>query len=92
MLRFFLALLVILGTYLSAVVVELTYSPNLDSESHAEVQGSDPWEKMRQELAVRRRLALSRNEHKLRPTLATRPVEFETSAITSTPETRPSDR
>jgi hypothetical protein len=61
--RFSLALLVILGTYLGAVLVERTFSPHIvGSGSYAEVQNSDPWEKMKQEVAVRRHLASSRNE------------------------------
>jgi hypothetical protein len=92
-LRLSLALLVILGTYLGAVVVERTFSPHVvGSGRHAGLQESNPWDKMKQELAVRRRLALSRNEPRPGPTLATRPAEFETSLVTPAPETKPSDR
>jgi hypothetical protein len=47
---------------------------------------------MKQELAVRRRLALSRNEPGPRPTVATRPAEFETSLVTAPPGTNQSGR
>ena len=92
-LRFSLALLVILGTYLGAVTVERTFSPHVvGSGSHVGVQESDPWDKMKQELAVRRRLALSRNEPGPDPMVATRTTEFETSLDTPAPETNPLDR
>ncbi len=92
-LRLSLALLVILGTYLGALVVERTLSPHVvDSGSHAGLLESDPWERMKQELAVRRRLALSRNEQGAGPREEAGPAEFETSAITPTPQTTPSDR
>ena len=93
LLRSLLAVLVILSAYLSAVVVERAFSPNVARlGSSAEVQGSDPWWKMRQELASRRRLALSRNEPRPDPTAATRTTEFETSLVTPAPETKASDR
>ena len=92
-LRFSLALLVILGTYLVAVTVERTFSRRVvGSGSYAGLPESDPWEKMKQELAVRRRLALSRNEPGPGPTEEPRRAEFETSVITPTPQPTPSDR
>jgi hypothetical protein len=92
-LRFSLALLVILGTHLGAVVVERTFSPHVvGSGSHAGVQDSDPWDKMKQELAVRRLLALRRKQPGPGPTEQPRPAEFETSVITPTPQPTRSDR
>jgi hypothetical protein len=92
-LRSFLALLVIFGTYLGAVLVERTFSPPVvGSGNDAALWESNAWDKMKQELAVRRRLALSRNEPGPDPTAATRTTEFETSLVTPAPETKPSDR
>ena len=92
LLRFFLALLVILSTYLGAVVVERVFSPHVvGSGSHAGLLESDPWEKMKQELAVRRGVALSRNEPGPNPTVATRPTEIEMSMIIPKADTPPSD-
>jgi hypothetical protein len=92
-LRSSLALLVILGTYLGAVVVERMFSPHVvGSGSYAELPEADPWDKMKQELAVRRRLALSRIEPGPDPTAATRTTEVETSLVTPAPGTKPSDR
>jgi hypothetical protein len=74
-------------------MVERTFSPHVaGSGSHAALLESDPWEKMKQELAVRRRLALSRNEPGPGRTVATRTTDFETSLVTPAPETKPSGR
>jgi hypothetical protein len=92
-LRLSLALLVMLGTYLGAVVVERTFSPHVvGSASDAGLQGSDPWGKMKQELAARRRLALSGKEPPSVVTAATRQAEIKMSVIIPPPETTPSDR
>ena len=93
LLRSLFAVLVILSAYLSATVVERTFSANVAPlGSIAEVQGSDPWGKMKEELAARRRLALSRNEPPSDATAATHQAEIEMSVIISPPETMPSDR
>jgi hypothetical protein len=86
-LRFSLAILVL------AVVVERTFPPVVSAGSHAGFLEFDPWDKMKQELAVRRRLALSRNEPGPdNATVASRTTEFQTSLVTPAPVIKPSDR
>ena len=93
LLRSLLAVLVILSAYLSAVVVERTFSANVARlGSSAKVQSSDPWGKMKEELASRRRLALSRKEPPSDAAAATHLAEIEMSVIIPPPDTMPSDR
>jgi hypothetical protein len=55
--RFFLAALIGIGAYVGALLVERASSA---TSTKVEVIPSDPWQKLKQELAVRRQISLSR--------------------------------
>ena len=67
------AALVILSTYLGAVVVERAFTSNaVRAGGRAEVQDSDPLRKLKLELVVRHRLALARKGAQPDPVVAIR--------------------
>ena len=65
--RFFLAALIGSGAYVGALLVERASSA---TATKIEVEPSDPWEKLKQELAVRRQISLLRKTEGGSPSLA----------------------